>query len=159
MLTLYSTKKFSEIKDSVPDLPSFLLNEPKAHDQKVYKYASWTAEKLRINAVRVLKEFLKEAPPCHKTYSNAYYYLAFLAHGENNMKEFKEYYELGQDAEEKRLPFLDAVDLPLKDMMSPTYQPLLTFEFQLVVGTKLAKKKVRQKDLKSCICNKKYCSK
>ena len=73
-------------------------------------------------AVRVLKEFLKEAAPCYKTYPSVYYYFAFLAFSEINWKEFKEYYEQGQDAEEKRLPFLDPVDIPLKDTMSTFYQ-------------------------------------
>ena len=158
---LYSSKLCYERKDSIPDQQSeFLVREPKVHNQKFSKYASWTAEKLRINAVRVLKEYLQEAPPCHKWYPNVYYYLAYLAQTEKNMKEFKEYYELGQDAEENRLPFFNAVNLPLKDMMCPCYQLFANVEAPAACGNRDCKKDVIEKDLKSCICGKqKYCGK
>ena len=155
--TLYSSKKFSESKRSSQDVPSeFLRHEPKVQDRKISKFASWTTEKLRINSVRLLKEFLEEAPSCHQTYPNVYYYLASLALSEKNMKDFKEYYELGQDAEENRLPFFDAVNLPLKDMMSPIYANVRVL---VECGNKACKEKIGERDLMFCPCRKqKYCS-
>ena len=120
---MYIHKQNSEQRDSSHNIPLELIpNNLEKRAPKILKYASWTTEKLRSTAVRVLKEFLEEAPPCYKTYPNVCYYLAFLGFSGISKKKFKEYCEQGQDAEEKRLPFLDPVDIPLKDTMSTFYQ-------------------------------------
>ena len=110
--------------------------------------------------MKVLQEYLEEAPQCAKYYPNACYYLAQCALLDSNMSEFRKYYELGQDAE-KRLPFLEPVDLPLKDMLSPFYHLCVNVKLPVSCGNKSCTKKVKERDLKSCgRCGKqKYCSK
>ena len=171
LLNLYLAKKapkrisvqfgehsFSFGQDNVPN--ELLRDNPILMARKKSKYAPWTVEKLRNTTVRVLKEFLDEAPTCYKTYPNACYYLACIAVTEGNLEEFKQYYERGQDAEEKRLPFLDPVNLPLKDAITPFYELFGTVQSHAGCDNWACKKKVEKKDLKSCVCRKqKYCSK
>ncbi|XP_022798814.1 uncharacterized protein LOC111336908 isoform X2 [Stylophora pistillata] len=85
---------------------------------------TWTKEELRKNAVKMLKEYLEEAPSCSRWYPNVCYYLANIASQslEKNLQEFRMYFEMGQNAEENRLPFFQPVDLPIKDSMIPLYQ-------------------------------------
>ena len=132
-----------------------------AKDRAISKYATWTKEQLAETCKQVLKEYLKEAPSCSKIYPNACYYLAYLALNENNMKDFKEYYELGQDAEEKRLPFLDPINLPIKDSISPFYRLLSSSPEPVKCGNRACIKDVKESDLKFCgrCRNRKYCSK
>ena len=129
--------------------------------RKVTKYSFWTKEQLFDGAEKTLKEFLAEAPPCWKTYPNACYYLAELAFLTNNMVGFQKSYELGQDAEEKRLPFLNPVNLPLKDRMTPVYQLFANVKLPVVCGNRLCTKNVKENKLLTCSsCGKqKYCGK
>ena len=129
--------------------------------REISKYDSWTAEKLRDTAVKVLKEYLVEAPHCFKAYPNACYYLANIFMLEGNMDEFRKYFELGQDAEEKRLPFFENVDLPLKDMIAPVYQLFANVKIKEMCGNRACTKKVKESDLKYCgQCGmQKYCCK
>ena len=131
--------------------------EKRPIDREISKYASWTTEKLRDTAVKVLQEYLEDAPQCDKNYPNACYYLAKFA---TDMTEFKEYYELGQDAEEKRLPFFGPFNHPMKDLMTPRYQLLSNVRQPARCGNMACIKKVKETDLKSCSrCrNQKYCS-
>ena len=129
--------------------------------RKVTKYSFWTKEQLFDVAEKTLKEFLAEAPPCWKTYPNACYYLAQLALLTKNMVGFKKSYELGQDAEEKRLPFLNRVNLPLKDRMTPHYQLFANVKQPVMCGNRLCTKNVKENKLLTCSsCGKqKYCGK
>ena len=140
------------------DVPEELSpNKQRPNDGEKSKYASWTAEKLRYTAVKVLQEYLKEAPQCDKNYPNACYYLANLA---ADMIEFKKYFELGQDAEEKRLSFFGPFSHPLKDLMTTRYQLFSNIRQPVRCGNTACIKKVKETDLKSCSrChNQKYCS-
>ena len=163
MMLLYASKKFPEREDSSHQLPRELLrlDNQQPHKREISKFDSWTAEKLRDTAVKVLKEYLVEAPHCCKTYPNVCYYLAKIYLLERNMDEFRKYFELGQDAEEKRLPFFKNVDLPLKDKMAPVYQLLANVEIKAMCGNRACTKNVKESDLKSCgQCGmQKYCSK
>ena len=163
MMLLYASKKFPEGEDSSHQLPRELLrlDNQQPHKREISKYDSWTAEKLRDTAVKVLKEYLVEAPHCYKTYPNVCYYLAKIYLQEGNMDEFRKYFELGQDAEEKRLPFFENVDLSLKDTMAPLYQLFAYVNIKAICGNKACTKKVKESDLKSCgQCGmQKYCSK
>jgi len=138
-----------------------LPNKQNAADREISKYASWTTKELGDTSEKMLKEFLAESPICWKTYPNVCYYLAQLALVNGNMKELKKYYELGQDAEEKRLPFFSRVNIPLKDMLSPVYQLLASLPEPVRCGNKACTKKVKECELKSCggCGNQKYCSK
>ena len=140
-----------------PTLPS----KQTAEDREISKYTSWTNKQLADTCESILKEFLEEAPPCCKTYPNVCYYLASLALSKHNREEFKKYYEQGQDAEEKRLPFLDRVELPLKDKLNLFYQLFSDVKISVRCGNSACKKEVNQRDLKLCArCrNQKYCSK
>lgn len=152
------TRTLESHQDVPIELPP---NQQRPNDREMSKYDSWTAEKLRDTAVKVLQEYLVEAPQCAKNYPNVCYYLAQCAELDKNMSEFRKYYELGQDAEEKRLPFFDPVDLPLKDMLSPIYQLFANVKKTVGCGNKACTRKVKESDLKSCgRCGKqKYCSK
>lgn len=132
-----------------------------ADKRQMTKYASWTTSMLRNTASKVLNEYLVEAPSCNKSYPNVYYYLARLAFTDQHTEEFQKYYELGQDAEEKRLPFFDPVRLPLKDWMTPVYQVLPEIGTVANCGHKACTKKVKDIKLKSCgACGvQQYCSK
>lgn len=158
---MFSSKSNPEEKDSRPNVSTGLM-PTQASNRQTSKYASWTTQKLKNTAAKVLKEFLVEAPPCDRFYPNVYYYLADLAFVDMDFQEFKKYYELGQDAEEKRLPFLDPVDLALKDWMAPVYQ-LLPQIGSLVArcGNKACTRKVEKTELKSCggCGSQQYCSK
>ena len=157
MLWLRSVKGNQD--DAIKLPPKFCEQTP--NDREMSKYDSWTTEKLRDTAVKVLQEYLVEAPQCDKNYPNACYYLAQCAVLDRNMSEFRKYYELGQDAEEKRRPFFNPVDLPIKDMLSPVYQLFANVKQPVRCGNKACTKKVKKSDLKSCArCGKqKYCSK
>lgn len=161
LLKLFNSRLACEIENSTQgELTPSLPKKQTAKDREISKYASWTKEQLAETCKKVLKEYLKEAPFCSKTYPNACYYLAHLAFVRKNMKEFKEYYELGQDAEEKRLPFLEPVNLPLKDAWSPIYLIVNTGN-PVKCGNSACIKEVKESDLKYCGgCRiRKYCSK
>ena len=163
LLSLYFDRVNSEKKDSAASEKHkhFQSEEQMAGKREISKYRSWTTEELEDAARKILEEFLAEAPSCWKTYPNVCYYLSELAFVKSNMKELKRYYELGQDAEEKRLPFLDAVDLPLKDTLPPKYQLLADLLQMAKCGNKACTRKFKETELKSCAgCRtKKYCSK
>ena len=162
LLNLFNIRLACErAKSTKGEVTPSLHKKHTAKDREISKYASWTKEQLAETCKQVLKEYLKQAPSCSKKYPNACYYLAHLAFVRNNMKEFKEYYELGQDAEEKRLPFLEPVNLPLKDLISPFYQLRWSSPEPVKCGNRACVKKVKESDLKSCArCwNHKYCSK
>ena len=156
LIKLYTIKEVSKLKHSCQEVSSTTTQNK--HDGEISKYASWSAENLRDTAVTILKGFLTEAPTCFKFYPNACYYLAKLA---VNTEEFVKYYELGQEAEEKRLPFFDPVKLPLKDLLTPRYQLFTNVKKPVQCGNKNCSKKVEESALKSCSrCrNQKYCSK
>lgn len=163
LMSLYVCKMDTERNDSsqndVP--PEWLPNQQTAKDREISKYASWTSQELGDAAEKILKEYLAEASPCYKTYPNVCYYLANIAFVRKKMKEFKKYYELGQDAEEKRLPFFDPVDIELKDWLSSAYQLSANEPEPVRCGNKACIKKVKESELKSCSgCgNQKYCGK
>ena len=77
-----------------------------------------------------------------------------------NMVGFKKSYELGQDAEEMRLPFFNPVDLPLKDLMTPLYQ-FANVKLPVTYGNRMCTKNVKENKLLTCSsCGKqKYCGK
>ena len=162
MMLLYVSKKLAEGEDSSHQLPRELLRleNQEQHKREISKFDSWTAEKLRDTAVKVLKEYLVEAPHCCKTYPNVCYYLAKIYLLEENMDEFRNYFELGQDAEERRLPFFKNVNVPLKDMITPFYQLLANVKLKAICGNRACNKKNKESDLKSCgQCGmQKYCS-
>ena len=158
----YSLSGLYASKQASPNLPLLLrANIQTVHVYEISKYESWTAESLRDTAVKVLKEYLEEAPHCYKTYPNVCYYLANIALSEREINEFRKYFELGQDAEEKRLPFFDPVNLPLKDILAPFYQLFVNVKERERCGNKVCMNKVKESDLKLCGgCGiKKYCSK
>ena len=125
---------------------------------KISKYESWTKKELRDRAEKVLKEYLAEAPSCWKTYPNVCYYLAHIFKYDN-LKKFRKYYELGQDAEARRLPFLNPFRLPLKDELLAVYQQHSNASIRC--GNSACTKKVEENKLKFCIQCRiiKYCSK
>ena len=127
----------------------------------VSKYSLWTKEQLFDGAEKTVKEFLAEAPTCWKTYPNAYYYLAQLHLLTKNMVGFKKSYECGQDAEEGRLPFLNPVNLSLKDVMAPCYQLLDDAELPVICGNRMCTKNVKENKLFTCSSpgKQKYCGK
>ena len=164
MSELYASKLDSDKKDPSHESPKEFLRAKikKPQDREVStKYKSWTAEKVRGTAVKALKEYLEEAPPCYKTYPNVCYYLANIAMVDCRMPEFRYYFEQGQDAEEKRLPFFDPVNLPLKDIMAPFYQHFVNVKKRERCGNRACINKFKESDLKSCgRCGiQKYCSK
>lgn len=163
LLSLYQLRVYSEKEDSAPsELRKAFRNEKQiAENREVSKYRSWTTEELGKAAKKTLEEFLTEAPQCWKTYPNVCYYLARLAFVKGDMKEVKKYYELGQDAEEKRLPFFSPVNLPDKEMLSPVYHAFTSSLAPAKCGNKACTKKVKETDLKACggCRTKKYCSK
>ena len=125
---------------------------------KISKYESWTQKELRDGAEKILKEYLAEAPTCWKTYPNVCYYLAHIFKYDN-LKQFRKYYELGQDAEERRLSFLNPLRLPLKDELLAIYQQHSNASIRC--GNSACTKKVEESKLKFCTqCRiTKYCSK
>ena len=153
----------TEVETNSKDESTQVLFDPQreAIKRKVSKYSLWTKEQLFDVAEKTLKEFLAEAPPCWKTYPNACYYLAQLASLTKDMVGFKKSYELGQDAEERRLPFLDPVDLPLKDMLTPFYQLFANVKLPVTCGNRMCYKNVKENKLLICSsCRKqKYCGK
>ena len=158
---MYLCSETSECNQDEPiKLPPKCYKQ-RRNDREMSKYDSWTTEKLRETAVKVLQEYLVEAPQCAKNYPSACYNLAFCALLGKNMSEFRKYYELGQDAEENRLPFFNPVALPVKDTLSPIYQLLANVKQPVGCGNKACTKKVKKSDLKCCSrCGKqKYCSK
>ena len=158
---MFSSKSDTGEKDFQPDKFTGLM-PTQASNRQTSKHASWTTQKLKSTAARVLKEFLLEAPPCDPFYPNVYYYLADLAFVDQDTEEFKKYYELGQDAEEKRLPFLDPVDLASKDWLAPFYHLLPQIKSLVArCGNKACTRKVKKTELKSCGgCGiQQYCSK
>ncbi len=161
LMNLHSFKNEELLQHAPTEFREFSPNTQRPQDREISKYDSWTVEKLRDTTKKLLQEYLIEAPRCEKNYPNACYYLANLVLLDTNMNEFRKYYELGQDAEEKRLPFFDPVDLPLKDSMSPFYQLFANVKQPVRCGNKACTKKVKESDLKSCgRCGKqKYCSK
>ena len=163
LLVLYTARVNPEKKDSVASekCKPFQSEEQITEEREISKYRSWTTEELGDAARERLEEFLVEAPSCWKTYPNVCYYLAELALVKSDMKELKRYYERGQDAEEKRLPFLSRVDITCKDLLSPIYQLLADLPERARCGNKACTKKVKETELKSCAgCRtKKYCSK
>lgn len=161
LMWMYLSRRYSGDKESSESVPNTLPSFQKAQERKISKFASWTNEELGDTAERILKEFLVEGPFCWKTYPNGCYYLAKLALENNKMNEFKKYYELGQDAEEKRPSFLRPLHLPLKDGMCAAYQLSASVRDSVRCGNSACIKKVEERDLKTCggCGHQKYCSK
>ncbi|XP_032221109.2 uncharacterized protein LOC5520222 [Nematostella vectensis] len=108
-------------------------------------------------------DFLKEAPLCDKKYPNCCYYLSGSYFIEGDMKEFMRWWNKGQESEAKRLPFLGAVDFPVKNMlklfsMLPEKGRRTTSEcktqenIQSHCSNKLCKKNNESKTLMNCPC-------
>lgn len=156
LLMLYSSRIQTLCKPherESQDTPTqFLFEKQEKLTRKIYKYTSWTEEQLRDSAEKTMKEFLAQAPSCWKTYPNVYYYLAQLALTDKDMTEFKKNYELGQDAEEKRLPFFNRVDLLLKELMTPIYQLFANVQLHVPVkcGNRTCVKDVKESELLIC---------
>ena len=125
---------------------------------KISKYESWTQKELRDGAEKILKEYLAEAPSCWKTYPYVCYYLAHIFKYDN-LKQFRKYYELGQDAEARTLPFLNPLRLPLKDELLAIYQQHSNASIRC--GNSACTKNVEESKLKFCTQCRiiKYCSK
>ena len=113
-------------------------------------------KEVRERAKKLILEFLAEAPPCDKKYSDGHYQVAEIYLEEKNMKKFIEHYELGQDADEKRLPFVEAKDLPLKILLEPIYSKFRfrTCKFQACGKTRLQHQ--GQRPLLRCLCGTAY---
>ena len=126
--------------------------------RKISKYESWTQKDLRDRAEKILKEYLAEVPSCWKTYPIVCYYLAHIFKYDN-LKQFRRYYELGQDAEARRLSFLNPLRLPLKDELLAVYQQHSNASIRC--GNLACTKKVEESKLKFCTQCRiiKYCSK
>jgi len=152
----------SEIRPSSGgEFTQVVLDEKGAELRRnVSKYSLWTKEQLLDGAEKTLKEFLAEAPPCWKKYPDACYSLAQLHLFTNNIVGFKKSYELGQDAEEKRLPFFPPFDLPLKHLMAPIYQ-FAAAKPLVMCGNRMCTKNLKENKLLRCSsCRKqKYCGK
>lgn len=161
LMSLYYSRRCSEDEESSEGVPNSLPSLQKVKERKFSKFASWTNEQLGNTAEKILKEFLVEGPPCWKAYPNACYYLANLAFVNKKMNEFKKYYELGQDAEEKRLSFFGPLKLPMKDDMYTAYQLFASVKNSVTCGNSACIKKVEERDLKTCggCGQQKYCSK
>ena len=150
------SEELRQVVKSREELPKQTMSE-----RKIPKYDSWTTQQLKEMAVKVLNEYVEEAPCCHKPYPHAYYYLAQISLLEQKLAEFRKYYEQGQDAEEKRLPFFEPVSLPMKDLMTPVYQLFVNVQKPTGCGNRSCIRKVKETELKSCSrCRmQKYCSK
>ena len=150
------SEELRQVVKSREELPKQTMSE-----RKIPKYDSWTTQQLKEMAVKVLNEYVEEAPCCHKPYPHAYYYLAQISLLEQKLAEFRKYYEQGQDAEEKRLPFFEPVSLPMKDVMTPVYQLFVNVQKPTGCGNRSCIRKVKESELKSCSrCREqKYCSK
>ena len=99
-------------------------------------------------------EYLEKAPKCAKKYPNACYHLAQFYMIRHNIQKVQEYYKLGQDAEENRLPFLQPVDIPIKQMLSMLCQVIPSAR----CSNPQCKKKRSTGELKNCPCKKAiYC--
>ena len=162
LLNLYASTVPCQVRtNSEGESTHVLLEKPYTLKRNVSKYSFWTKEQLLDGAEKTLKEFLAEAPPCWKTYPNVCYYLAQLALSTKNMVGFKKSYELGQDAEEKRLPFLNPVNFALKDLMTPVYQLFANVKLPVTCGNRVCTKNDKENKLMICSsCGKqKYCSK
>ena len=164
-LSQYSSRLVAEEKVEISSCSQPELTNPSKDrgfvERKIFKYASWTTEAFKDVAVNILKEYLAEAPPCCKTYPNAYYYLAFFAFVTENKEDGMKYYELAQDAEENRLPFLEPVNIPLKDDVSCFYQLYTCTNLPNTrCGNKACTRNVKENELKLCSrCRKQsYCS-
>ena len=150
------SEELRQVVKSREELPKQTMSE-----RKIPKYDSWTTQQLKEMAVKVLNEYVEEAPCCHKPYPHAYYYLAKISLFEQKVAEFRKYYEQGQDAEEKRLPFFEPVSLPMKDLMTPVYQLFVNVPKPTGCGNSSCIRKVKETELKSCsqCMMQKYCSK
>ena len=97
---------------------------------------------------QLYNDYLKNAPKCSKKYPNACYHMAFFYMARRNMPKMQEYFQMGQDAEELRLPFLGPVDIPMKHKMSSLCQLAPPMRCNNPGCTK----KVKGGDLKNCPC-------
>ncbi|KAJ7378754.1 hypothetical protein OS493_021340 [Desmophyllum pertusum] len=109
LMKLYVSKVLcnseGDVEEDVPtELPP--ANKQRPHDREMSKYDSWTVEKCEDTAGKLLKGYPCRGPRCQERYPNVYYYLAKLMLVDKKMVEFRKYFELGQDAEGKRLPSL-----------------------------------------------------
>lgn len=66
-------------------------------------------------------KFIERAPRCHKSYSEAFYYMAEIAFNSLNNHEFCYYFEKGFESESFRLPFMPEVDCTVKDVYFGMY--------------------------------------
>lgn len=107
-------------------------------------------------AKKLIHEFLAEAPPCDRKYPDGHYEVAGIYVEEKNMKKFVEHYELAQDAEEKRLPFVDPTDIAVKVMLGHLYSKFCfrTCEYPACGKTRIQQQ--GQKSLLRCLCGTAY---
>ncbi|KXJ29605.1 uncharacterized protein LOC110244884 [Exaiptasia diaphana] len=121
-------------------------------------YLTWEAIDLRNKAEQLFLEYLNEAPPCDKKYPNCHYHLAFLYMEEGNKKKALEWKEKGEDAEEKRLPFMQPVAIDSKKfLLELDYLPTQKkTSVTICSNTDCSSKTVEQ--LKPCPCQQvSYC--
>ena len=68
-----------------------------------------------LKAVFIGLQIGKEVPECDKRYPEGYYNLAYLSLQEHNVEEASKWKDKGEEAEEKRLPFLPPFDSAIKE--------------------------------------------
>lgn len=117
-MTMATKKKNKEIAPN-PDEALLETFEP-PENQRVPKgdYMTWTEDRLQQKAKQLFMEFLQEAPECEKKYPHAHYHLALLYMLEENLEEAVKWKEKGEDAEEKRLPFMGPVVVGSKKLLA-----------------------------------------
>ena len=93
-------------------------------------------------------DYLKNAPKCSKIYPNACYHMASFYMTRGNIPKMQEYFQMGQDAEELRLPFLGPVDIAKKHIVSSRCRLVPPMRCNNPGCTKKAK----GGDLKNCPC-------
>ena len=113
-------------KQHVEDNPDELLLErfAKPNFSRITKgdYRTWPVNKLRETAKQLIVEYLTEVPECDKMYPEGYYNLAYLSFQEYNVEEASKWKDKGEEAEEKRLPFL-----PFDSAIKEQYLRVLDF--------------------------------
>ena len=103
---------------------------------------------------KLYEEYLEKSPKCAKKYPNACYHLAQSYMLRRNFPKMQEFFKLGQDAEQNRLPFLQPVDIGVKHSLS-TFCELIP---SARCSNPQCKKKRSTGELKGCPCLKAtYC--
>lgn len=115
--------KCAEKNQEAEDNPDELLLKRFAMPeyQRITKgdYRTWSITQLREKAKQLFMEYLREVPECDKMYPEGYYHLAHLCFIERSLEEALKWKEKGEEAEEKRLPFLPQFESALKELLRP----------------------------------------